>query len=270
MGKDAHVIPRPLRAIGPTSITGRAPGGAVAATVLGCFFISGVTGLIYQTVWVRMIDKVIGSAPFAVAAVLSVFMGGLALGSFSAGHIIDRRPTRSTLLALYGKIEIAIGVYALLLPLGISALKPLYRMAYAHLWPHPWLYTLFTFGGCLLLLIVPTTLMGATLPVLCRYYVSGLTTLGARTGRLYSLNTVGAAVGALMCGFVLIPDLGLPCTIAVAVATNMAVGLCCLLLARRGRIGRIRPSETPPDSLEHESADHIPTTQPPSARNAGR
>ena len=257
MGKDTHAISRPLQAIGSPSLAGRAPGGAIAATVLGCFFISGVAGLIYQTVWVRMIDKVIGSAPFAVAAVLSVFMGGLALGSFAAGRIIDRRPERSTLLALYGKIEIAIGAYALLLPPAIAALKPLYQLAYAHLWPHPFLYTLFTFGGCLLLLIVPTTLMGATLPVLCRYYVSRLDTLGARTGRLYSLNTIGAAVGALLCGFVLIPGLGLPGTIAVAFSTNMAVGLCCLLLARRGRIGCIQPSEPPPGSLQHQSADHL-------------
>ena len=70
--------------------------------ILSCFFLSGVAGLIYEILWVRMIDKVIGSAPFAVATVLSIFMGGLALGSYVAGKYIDRIPSKSNLLSLYG------------------------------------------------------------------------------------------------------------------------------------------------------------------------
>lgn len=61
-----------------------------------CFFLSGAAGLVYQVIWVRLIEKVIGSAPFAVAAVLSVFMTGLALGSWRAGRVIDRQPGRAT------------------------------------------------------------------------------------------------------------------------------------------------------------------------------
>ena len=65
-----------------------------------CFFLSGAAGLVYQVIWVRLMDKVIGSAPFAVAAVLSVFMAGLALGSWRVGRVIDRQPSRAVLLAL--------------------------------------------------------------------------------------------------------------------------------------------------------------------------
>lgn len=204
-----------------------------AVLVLVCFFFSGLAGLIYQTLWVRMIDKVIGSAPFAVAAVVATFMGGLALGSWVVGRRVDGVCRRDDLLALYGKIEIGIGLYALGLPWLIGALKPFYRMAYAHLWPLPWLYTLFTFGGCLLLLIVPTALMGATLPVLCRYYVRELPSLGTHAGRLYGLNTIGAAVGSVLCGFWLIPHLGLPGAQTATIALNVMVGASCIWLARR-------------------------------------
>ena len=79
--------------------------------VLFCFFFSGLAGLIYQILWLRMIDKVVGSAPFAVATVLTIFMGGLALGSYLAGRTIDRISSRANLLSLYGKLEVAIGIY---------------------------------------------------------------------------------------------------------------------------------------------------------------
>ncbi len=203
-----------------------------AAVVLACFLVSGAAGLVYQTLWVRMIDKVVGSAPFAVAAVVSAFMGGLALGSWAAGRTIDRWTERGKLLTLYGAIEVGIGLYALCFETLATACKPLYVMAYAHLWPHPWAYALFTFAGCFLLLLVPTTLMGATLPVLCRCYVTRLDALGTRAGALYSLNTIGAAAGALLCGFVLLPRLGVSGTLYAAVAANLVIGVCCLLLAR--------------------------------------
>jgi spermidine synthase len=92
--------------------------------VLCCFFLSGAAGLIYEVLWVRMIDKVIGSAPFAVATVLSVFMGGLALGSWAVGRYISHLSSKKALLALYGKLEIAIGIYALFLPFLIETATP--------------------------------------------------------------------------------------------------------------------------------------------------
>ena len=106
--------------------------------VLSCFFLSGVAGLIYEVLWVRMIDKVIGSAPFAVATVLSVFMGGLALGSYLAGRYIDRIVSKGKLLSLYGKVELAIGIYGLILPFFITAVKPVYSLTYNYLFKHFW------------------------------------------------------------------------------------------------------------------------------------
>lgn len=201
--------------------------------LLSCFFLSGAAGLMYEVLWVRMIDKVIGSAPFAVATVLSVFMGGLALGSFLAGRVIDRVTSKRKLLSLYGWLEFAIGVYAMLLPLIITALEPLYRVAYNNLFSHFWLYQVFTFLGCLLLLLLPTSLMGVTLPVLCRFYVTHLDHLGTRTGRLYGVNTFGAALGCVLCGFVLISRLGVWGTLLVAVLINFFIGASCLLVSTR-------------------------------------
>jgi spermidine synthase len=200
--------------------------------ILSCFFLSGVAGLIYEILWVRMIDKVIGSAPFAVATVLSIFMGGLALGSYVAGKYIDRIPSKSNLLSLYGMVEVAIGICALLIPLFTIMAKPIYAIAYNYLFQHFWTYQIFAFLGCSLLLIIPTSLMGATLPILCRLYVTHLGHIGSRTGRLYGINTVGAAVGALLCGFVLINSLGARGTLFVAVGINVSVGLFCILLGR--------------------------------------
>jgi spermidine synthase len=205
---------------------------ALFLLVLSCFFLSGTAGLIYETLWVRMIDKVIGSAPFAVATVLSVFMGGLALGSIMAGMYIDRLQSKGALLSLYGRIEVVIGVYALIFPFLITAATPLYRWAYDLLLPYFRFYQFFSFLGCLALLIIPTSLMGVTLPVLCRFYVMSLDHLGARTGRLYGLNTIGAALGSVLCGFFLVGSLGVWGTLFVAAGTNFIIGALCILAAR--------------------------------------
>jgi spermidine synthase len=96
-----------------------------------------------------------------------------------------------------------------------------------------WCYQVVAFLGCTLLLIVPTGLMGATLPVLCRFYVNHMGHLGARTGWLYGLNTVGEAVGAALGGFVLVRSLGVWTTLGVAAAVNLLVGASCLLLSKQ-------------------------------------
>ncbi len=198
-----------------------------------CFFLSGAAGLIYEVLWVRLIDKVIGSAPFAVATVLTVFMAGLALGGYLAGRYIDRFSSKAVLLSLYGKIEMGVGAYAVVLPFLIAAAKPFYGLIYDPLLCRFWCYQGIAFLGCVLLLIVPSGLMGATLPVLCRFYVNHMGHLGARTGWLYGLNTVGAAVGAVLCGFVLVKNLGVWATLGVAASVNFLVGGACLLLSRQ-------------------------------------
>ncbi|MEW5725394.1 MAG: fused MFS/spermidine synthase, partial [Thermodesulfobacteriota bacterium] len=196
--------PRPDRT--PARTAPRSP--LVYPAVLVCFFLSGSAGLVYQVLWVRLFERVIGSAPFAVASVLTVFMAGLALGSWAAGRRADRAADSGRLLAWYGKLELGVGLYGLALPFLIQPLEPLYAGLYDRLFQFFWLYNFITFLLCFLLLVLPVALMGATLPILCRFYVEQLDHLGRRTGRLYGINTVGAAAGVLLAGFLLVNRLG--------------------------------------------------------------
>lgn len=224
--------------------------------VPGCFFVSGVAGLIYEVLWLRIIDKVTGSAPFAVATVLSVFMGGLALGSYVAGRTVDRISSRKRLLSLYAIFELCIAGYALLLPFLVGAMRPVYRLFYDSLLHHFWCYQALAFLGCAGILIVPASLMGATLPLLCRFYVRHLSHLGARTGWLYGLNTVGGAVGAVLCGFLLVKSLGVWSTLGIAALLNLLVGVSCLLLLKY-----IIPPTLPSDLIPSKNAPSLENTK---------
>ncbi len=215
--------------------------------ILACFLISGITGLIYQVLWTRMIVGIIGSSPFSVTIVLSVFMAGLGLGSAIAGRTVDRVKKPQWLIRIYGLLELGIGLYCLVLPLLLLLFKPLYAWMYNRLFDHFLLYNLLTFAGCTLLLILPVTLMGATLPVLSRFFVNTLDRVGTHVGRLYGLNTIGSAAGSLLCGFWLINLVGVQGVLAVAVCLNVGIGVLCLLVSRR-RTGWIESKETPEPS----------------------
>jgi len=95
------------------------------------------------------------------------------------------------------------------------------------------LYNFLTFIGCAILLCLPVICMGATLPILCRFYVRRLSHLGTYAGRLYGLNTIGAALGAFLCGFWLISILSMPGTLVLAVLINGVIGLSCLLVGSK-------------------------------------
>ncbi|MHC4457180.1 MAG: fused MFS/spermidine synthase [Planctomycetota bacterium] len=218
----------------------RGSASGIMTLILVCFFFSGLTGLIYEILWTRMIVKVIGGAPFAVSIILTVFMAGLGLGSYIASRTIDRIKEPLRLVRIYGILELAIGGYGLVLPWLLAAFLPLYAMLYNRLFAHFMVYNFLTFVGCCLLLLVPVICMGATLPVLCRFYVTRLSYLGTHAGRLYGLNTIGAAAGALVCGFWLINLLGVPGTLALAVALNGIIGLVCIVVSYRIKTDVVR------------------------------
>lgn len=194
------------------------------------FLLSGAAGLIYELVWVRELVFVFGGTTFAITTVLVAFMGGLGLGSYGAGRLATRltRPGR-----VYGLLEIAIGVYALAVPLLLSLAEPLYRVLYPVGANAPWLLNLFRFLISALILLVPTTCMGATLPVLVRQITLQGIGLGHSVGRLYGLNTLGAVLGVLLAGFVLLPGVGLITATRVAAALNLVVGVSALVLFAR-------------------------------------
>ena len=139
--------------------------------VLTCFFLSGFSGLIYEILWTRMMVKIIGSAPFAVSIILTIFMGGLGLGSYLAGRIIDRIEQPLALVKLYGLLELLIGAYALLIPLLLMAFKPLQTILYNGLYDQFIVYNLVTFMISAIILGLPVICMGANpadfMPLLC-------------------------------------------------------------------------------------------------------
>ena len=196
----------------------------ISLIILTLFLCSGMTGLLYEVIWSRMIVKVIGAAPFAISIVLTVFMGGLGLGSYLAGRYIDRIQKSSQLLQLYGLLEIGIGLYAFILPGVIGASQSFFSTIYNQSSGHLLLFNTFIMLGAFVLFIIPVTLMGATLPILIRFYVANLGHLGARVGRLYAINTIGAALGSVLSGFFLIKLWGVDGTLRFAVVMNFLIG----------------------------------------------
>ena len=179
--------------------------GKLEKKVLLLFFLSGTTGLVYEVLWSKLLAFVFGNSTSATAAVLAVFMGGLALGSYIAGSIV---PRLRRLIFSYGVIEGAIGLYCLALPWLISQMRPILALAYDESGPSTafGLIRLLLVSG---LLLLPATLMGMTFPLLGAYFERHSKKAGRMLALLYGINCSGAVLGALGASFVLIPTLGL-------------------------------------------------------------
>ncbi|UCH98219.1 MAG: fused MFS/spermidine synthase [Candidatus Aminicenantes bacterium] len=198
--------------------------------VLVLFFFSGISGLVYQIVWTRLLILIFGNTMLATSTVLSAFMAGLAAGSFAAGKYIDKKPR--PLVRLYAVLEAGIGIFALIFPLLLKVIEPLYISLYQGLDENIFLLNLTRFFICFALILVPTFFMGATLPVLLKRFVRGVHTIGNKVGILYSLNTLGAVVGSLLCGFLFLKILGMHLTTIAAVGINLLVAAAAWILGK--------------------------------------
>ena len=208
---------------------------AVRKAVLPLFLVSGAAGLIYEITWTRIFGEVFGNTVFAVSTVLTAFMLGLALGSWLLGGIADRiaRP-----LKLYAFLELAVGLYALVFPSILSATDVVYRWFYQSFHPGFYPLSLVRFVLSVVILLLPTVLMGGTLPVLSRLWAnssggkSDASHVGQGVGLLYAINTFGAVAGCFLSGYVLIRMLGVSNTVYLAAAANILVGFVALVLSR--------------------------------------
>ena len=200
-----------------------------AALIYFLFFLSGLTSLIYEVIWVRKFGLVFGVSTYAVSTVLAAFFAGLAIGSYAAGRIIDR--TKLHPLTVYGCMEGLVGVYALLLPLLLAAVEATYPGVYTRIGESFSLFTLYRFLIAFVLLVIPTTLMGATLPVLSKLMVHRESVLGLSVGTLYAINTFGAVAGSAGAGFLLIPAFGVPKTTIIAAIGNFILAGSALTLS---------------------------------------
>jgi len=230
--------------------------------ILFCFFLSGLSGLIYEILWMRMIVEIIGSAPFAVSIILTIFMGGLGLGSYLASRKIDGIKEPLSLVKMYGLLELAIGIFAIVIPLLLLLVRPLQTTLYNGLYDHFIIYHLFTFIICAIILCIPITCMGATLPILCRFYVTSLSHIGSHAGRLYGLNTIGAALGSLLCGFWLINLWGVYGTLFFAVLVNFIIGIACLLVSYKAKAPHGKAARKASGSIKKNLIDEAAGDQP--------
>ena len=194
------------------------------------FFFSGASGLIYQVTWARQLQLIFGSTIFATSAILTTFMAGLALGSYLLGRIVDRlgRPLR-----IYAVLECGIAIFALLSPFFLDLLKAIYILIYRNLSVNFYSLTVIRFILSFVVLLVPTTLMGGTLPVVSKFVVDQIQKRGRRVGLFYALNTFGAVVGTIATGFFLIRYFGVVETIIFSAFINLLLAVLSFWLDLR-------------------------------------
>jgi len=199
--------------------------------VFALFFVTGVTGLVLEVAWTRMFITVFGSTTHAVSTVLAAFMAGMALGSIILGRMADRfkRP-----ILVYGVIELLIGIYAIFMPMIIGNLYGVYASVFTGLGQRPVPVAMLRFFLSFLVILIPTTLMGGTLPVLSKLAGREFAKLGKNIGALYSLNTFGAVIGSFATGFILLELVGVSSSVYLAAAISMLVGVVAVYVGRAG------------------------------------
>jgi predicted membrane-bound spermidine synthase/tetratricopeptide (TPR) repeat protein len=197
------------------------PSGAVRPALTAIFLVSGAAGLAYEIVWARQLSLLFGVSVHAVSAVLAAFMGGLGLGAELSGRRLDRGLAP---LRLYAALETALGAYVLLFPLFLIAMGKIYPALHSGAEGVTPYVTAVRFALSVAILIVPTTLMGGTLPALVRHFTDTGSGAGSAGGRLYAVNTLGAVAGCVAAGFFMVENIGLSNTLRVGAALNIIIG----------------------------------------------
>jgi predicted membrane-bound spermidine synthase len=196
------------------------------------FFFSGFPALIYQLVWQRALFRIFGVNIESVTIVVTAFMLGLGLGSLAGGWLSKRRGI--PLLPLLAAIELLTAAFGIL---SLGIFERVGTLALGMSLP-------LTAAIALALVLVPTLLMGATLPVLVSHLARRSGNVGGSVGLLYYVNTLGAGAACLVCIVLLFPFLGMQGAIYVAVAMNAAVALGALVAYFRERRGALPGPES--------------------------
>ena len=200
------------------------PAKSMQRLILTCFFISGACGLVYEVAWLRVMGLIFGNTTFATSTVLAGYMAGLGLGALWWGKRIDKggNPVR-----IYANLEVGIGVFALLTPLIWILIDLLTIGFYRFVSPAFFSALLFKFLLAFTALLIPTFLMGATLPVLSKYFVTKDDEIAKQVGLLYGLNTLGAVLGVLFSGFIALQTFGVWQTVYLTGFFNLVIFCLC-------------------------------------------
>jgi spermidine synthase len=234
----------------PLATSDRSP-RARFVLVLGLFFATGACGLVYQQLWLRELTLTFGVTVEAVSTVLAAFFGGLALGGYLAGRLArrTRRP-----IAWYGALEVATGVLAIATPFALDAARSLYVSFAVNVSDSLAVLTVVRFVLTFVVLMVPATFMGASLPLIVSSSLLRDAAMGGRIGMLYAANTAGAVVGTVLSGFWLIGLWGLERTFLVAAIVNIAVGAAAVVAARRWDADAREPHQVPSSTTRDVAA----------------
>jgi len=234
------------------------PSKRIKLFLYACFLLSGTAGLIYEVVWAKYLSILFGNTTYAYTVVLATFMGGLAFGSFSLGRLADKIRDR---LSLYACAEIGIAVFCALTSRIIVLAKIMYLAAARHYPPNSAGLTLVM---CLIgaaIMLLPTILMGGTLPILSTYMTTSPSSRGKTVARLYYINSFGAVVGTVLSGYYLIYHFGLGLTIIMAASVNFSVGAAVLVVRMiHGRPALVTWRDEGENLPEEERGEEYPGT----------
>lgn len=208
------------------------------------FFLSGATGLVYELLWVRLLYQSFGSTIQSVTTVVAAYMGGLGLGAWLFGRVADRHAKPA---ALYGWLEIAVGLFGIVSPVALALARRAYIATAGALALSGAASVALRFCLAALVLLIPTILMGGTLPALTRAFMGvERDRLRPSLSRLYGLNTLGAVVGTALAGFFLIEHAGIRASLWGTAAVNLALGVTALALAQRSDPSLLAPPRREP------------------------
>ena len=246
--------------------------------VLAVFFVSGASGLIYEVAWFRLLSLSFGVSVYAASAVLTAFMGGLALGSWVFGKITahwqqnnstEQRSIAASLLRLFALLVIGIALFAFATPPLFAGLTSLYVWFAREARPDPFVYNAVRTALATLALVPPTFLMGGTLPVLAHLLATHEQDRGQRLGLLYAINTFGGVLGALAAGLLLIPSLGVNGSLYLGGGLDLAVAGLSFWLARDWQAKRDVPAPVAPPAPSQPAPQSRQATRTTSARASG-
>src|SRR6266704_150730 len=236
MHTKSRTILHPNPQISPAQAPRPRLGIAIFCAVL---FFSGTGALIFETLWLRLSGLAFGNSVWAAALILSSFMAGLALGNAIAA---SSKVRRGRPLHLYAVLELAVAVLGFTIVFGLPLLGDWLRPVWQTLWAYQPMLLGLRFVLSFAILLVPTTAMGLTLPVLMEDPILRQTNFGGAIGFLYGSNTLGAVAGAVVGEAYLIEAFGLRGTgLAAGLASCIAAAIALLVARRDGDTAALNP-----------------------------
>jgi spermidine synthase len=231
--------------IPPTEASSSSKLQSAELIALFCFVLSGFAALVYEISWIRKASLVVGATSYAVSTVLGVFFGGLAIGNYLFGK---RTRQQRTPIRLYGKLEIGVGILCILSVFTLPLVESLYSSLYDSIQGGLFMALFIRATLVSICLLPPTILMGATLPLFCRQFIRHKNGVLNSISWLYGLNTLGAAVGAAVCGFALLPTIGVNASIFLAGGISIVVGGIMLVVKLPDTAAHVEEEQTPEES----------------------